>query len=43
MPPPDFGPSIFTEIQEELGLKLESTKGPVQVLAIDHVEMPSEN
>jgi uncharacterized protein (TIGR03435 family) len=43
MPPPDFGPSIFTAIQEELGLKLESTKGPVQVLAIDHVEMPSEN
>ncbi len=42
-PPPDSGPSIFTAIQEELGLKLESTKGPVQVLVIDHVEMPSEN
>jgi uncharacterized protein (TIGR03435 family) len=42
-PPPDSGPSIFTAIQEQLGLKLESTNGPVQVLVIDHVEMPSEN
>jgi uncharacterized protein (TIGR03435 family) len=42
-PPPDTGPSIFTAIQEQLGLKLESSKGPVQVLVIDHVEMPSEN
>jgi uncharacterized protein (TIGR03435 family) len=36
-------PSIFRAIHEQLGLKLESTKGPVQVLLIDHVEMPSEN
>jgi uncharacterized protein (TIGR03435 family) len=41
--PADSGPSIFTAIQEQLGLKLESAKGPVQVLVIDHVEMPSEN
>jgi uncharacterized protein (TIGR03435 family) len=40
---PDSGPSIFTAIQEQMGLKLESTKGPVQVLVIDHVEMPTEN
>jgi bla regulator protein BlaR1 len=42
-PPGDSGPSIFTAIQEQLGLKLESQTGPVEILVIDHVEKPSEN
>jgi uncharacterized protein (TIGR03435 family) len=34
-------PSLFTAVQEQLGLKLESTKAPVQILVIDHVERPT--
>lgn len=37
------GPSIFTAVSEQLGLKLESQKGPVPVLVIDHIEEPSPN
>ncbi|HEV2710114.1 MAG TPA: TIGR03435 family protein [Edaphobacter sp.] len=43
-PSPDAeGASLFTAIVEQLGLKLVPTKGPGQVLVIDHIERPSEN
>jgi uncharacterized protein (TIGR03435 family) len=40
---PDSAPSIFTMVQEQLGLRLESAKGCVETLVIDHVERPEEN
>jgi uncharacterized protein (TIGR03435 family) len=40
---PNAPPGLFTAIQEQLGLKLDSTKAPVDVIVIDHVEKPSEN
>ena len=35
--------SLFTAVQEQLGLRLESGRGPVDFFVIDHVEKPSEN
>jgi uncharacterized protein (TIGR03435 family) len=50
MPPPDdgaavgSGPSIFSALQEQLGLKLEGRKGTVEILVLDHIEKaPTEN
>jgi uncharacterized protein (TIGR03435 family) len=40
---PNAPPGLYTAIQEQLGLKLISSRAPVDVLVIDHIEMPSEN
>ena len=42
-PAPPDAPSIFTALQEQLSLKLESTKASVEVLVIDSVERPTED
>ena len=42
-PPAGNPPSVFDAIQEQLGLKLESTKAPVEMLLIEHAEKPPEN
>jgi hypothetical protein len=41
--PPSEGPSIFTAVREQLGLKLESTKGAVDVLVIDQADKPTKD
>jgi len=48
MPPPktddpNAPPSLYTAVQEQLGLKIEATKAPDDVIVIDHVEKPSPN
>jgi hypothetical protein len=40
---PTGAPSIFVGLQEELGLKLEAGRGPVDTLVIDHIERPAQN
>lgn len=40
---PNAAPGLFTAIQEELGLKLEATRGPTDVLVIDAATQPTQN
>jgi len=42
-PPGDTGPTFLEALQDQLGLRLESAKAPVNVLVVDHVEEPSPN
>ena len=42
-PAPEDGPSIFTALKQQLGLKLEAAKGPVEFLVIEKAERPTSN
>lgn len=42
-PAPDSGPSVFTALQEQLGLRLTAAKVPVRVLVVDHIDRPELN
>ncbi len=39
----DSLPDLFTAFQQQLGLRLESTRGPVDIVVVDSIERPSEN
>jgi uncharacterized protein (TIGR03435 family) len=39
----DALPDLFTAFQQQLGVKLESTRGPVDIVIVDSIERPSEN
>lgn len=43
IPPSVEGPSIFSAVREQLGLRLEARKGPVEVFVIDRLERPTVN
>lgn len=42
-PPQLEGPSIFSALREQLGLRLDARKGPVEIIVIDHIEKPASN